>query len=132
MTFKTGTKGKVVVGSTTLNVQGWNFEPGAEFDDTTHTGGEGYASQQLTVLVGSGSFNAVWDTDASPVDDPPNLMPGEEVELKLYIGDTALYWHIPTAQITSLPVTSEVRAGVKFTCNFQADGEYGPPGSPVT
>jgi len=127
-----GRGGKAAVDGTTLNIGGWSFSPQCNVEDTTDTGdigsdGNTYESHLVTTLSASGNFKADWDADAKPTSTPPNLQPGREVALKLYFEPAGDYINIPKATITSLPIVSEAKGKITFTCEFKVNGQWTMP-----
>lgn len=130
--FLSGRGGKVLVGSTDMNVTGWSFNPECKTEDTTNTGdiaadGNTYESHLLTTLAAKGNFKAEWDANNKPVSAPPNLQPGQSVALKLYFEPAGDYINIAAATITSLPIVSEVKGKISFTCEFLVNGTWMMP-----
>ena len=131
--FLSGAQGTVKVGGQSLGIQSWSFTPESKLEDTTNTRdydqmtGNTYESHVPTLMSGKGSFKADWDALAIPTAATPNLQPGKDVALRLQLGDTVRYIDIPHATITSLPITSEVRGRVSYTCEFTTNGKFNMP-----
>lgn len=129
MTNLSGKIGKVTVGATNMDVTQWQCTPSSDNPETTNSGTAGFYTEVMGISKCEGSFECNWDTDKVPFASPPNLNPGQVVALKLYIGDPASnkYVDIPTARIASVPIVSEVKGAVKFTCNFVSNGAFTLP-----
>jgi len=128
-TFLSGKIGKVTVGSTDINVVGWQATPEIASLDASHSGSAGYMTNVAGLAKCNGQFELNYDTDVPPFANPPNLNPGQIVALKLYVGDPASnkFVSIPTARIIQMPVVSEVAGIVKLTCQFESMGAYTLP-----
>ena len=128
MSFFSGKNGKVVVGATTLKVQSWDIEPTTELDDTTNSSSGGYYEGLPKINKLTGKVALQWDAAANPTTNPPNLVPGALVALKLYV-DSTHYWNVPTAYVTSTPIVVGAKEGamVTFGFNFTATAAWTPP-----
>ena len=125
-----GKIGRADVGATTLEITGWSFEPTVEELDSTHTGSAGYGKVEDGVKRATLQISANWDADAHPTADPPNLVVGTKVSnIKLFLGDPAdsNYVDIPSAMVTSKPVSSDTGSLVTWQCNLRVDGTWTEP-----
>ena len=126
--FFHGNRGSVIVGSTTMCITEWSVTPEAEMIDVTGTCSDGYEELLDSIVKCTGMFKGFWDAAANPTTNPPNLNVGASVALKCYLKNTSSpYWNFPIAKITTFPVTSGVRKGVEYTCNFRSSGTFSPP-----
>lgn len=124
--FFTGKQGKVTVGETDLNVTGWSARAGVEMLETTHTGSGGARSFLPSVGMCTGEVRFCWDAEALATADPPGVLPGAELELKLYLeDDSGPYLHLPTALVAELAVESAVDRVVRGSFRFQSNGLFG-------
>jgi len=126
--FFTGSTGKVVCEGQTLKVKGWEIDPGSDLQENTHSGTAGYKTFNAGNLGLTGTITMEWDAEDNPVDDPPNLVPGADVALELYLEDQAGFmWDIPSALIRNTPVAVRNGANVTITANFVSNGSWTPP-----
>ena len=128
MSFFSGKSGKVTVGATTLKVQSWDIEPTTDLDDTTNSSSGGYYEGEPKINKLTGKVQLQWDAASNPTTNPPNLVPGAQVALKLYV-DATHYWNIAKAFITNTPVAVGAKEGamVTFAFSFTASGAWTPP-----
>lgn len=122
MAFYSGKRGKVMVGTDNMRVQGWGYDPKDDLQDITNSEDEGFERFQSGIGGATVTFNAVWDPANEPI---PKLQPGKEVVITLYAGDddqTEVFK--VNAIIEGTPVVSEVKGMLKFTCNAR---QQGPP-----
>ena len=64
--FASGKFGKVILGSSTLNIKSWSHQEVGKVADTTHTGGNGVETSLVTTVKYSGTFSFDYDLDAQP------------------------------------------------------------------
>ena len=124
--FLSGKDGEVTVGATAINVTGWNFDQEVDTLETTHSGSDGLEEHITGIKRASGSFTANWDTEAPASTNPPDLNIGSTLtSMKLYMEASGDYIAIPLATVTSVPIVSEVKGLVSYTCNFKVNGSGG-------
>lgn len=127
--FKHGMGGRVIVGSTTLNAEEWRFEPVGELEQVGHMESGGFKEKLIGWKDGSGSIRMTWDAANPPMADPPNLHIHEQIALKLYIDKTgSVYWNIPKAFVTSVPLTVNADTKITFEANFETSGTFNMAG----
>lgn len=128
--FKSGKIGKASIAGTDVHIEGWQVNPASENLETSNTGDGGYESGIHGLKSATGQFNATWDKNAQPQVAVPVFDIGDDVLLYLYVGDPLddLKWNFPIAQITELPMVSEVKGKVTWTCQFKASGIFYAPG----
>ncbi len=142
-TFHRGQGGSVLAGSVAFAVLDWTLTKTNRLTEITNSGSLGYAEYFPGVTEGSGSFNALWDSEnipdegntenASPgdplfgPDESGTLEVGALVVLTLKIGDSGKTY-VMNARIESLAVTvNAVTDVVKFACNFKTSGVITDP-----
>lgn len=120
MPFIAGKSGKVVSGSTTINVENWSFTWTVEELECTTTG-SGQAREFIAGLTeGEGEFESCWDTTNPIITSPPNIIPGKFVDLSLYIDATRRFRM--TAYITEVETELEAEGTVSYTASFMMSG----------
>ena len=118
----------VVSGATDVPVKDWSFTPRAETEDTTNSGsdtnadGVPYRERIFVALEGTVTFTILWDFDAHPTEDPPNINVGEQITVYEYI-DAANYF-TTTIDITETPIRVHVTTGIEFSCTGLTSGEW--------
>lgn len=128
MAFFNGNQGVAVVGSTTLNITGWDFEDASPALDTTHTGSSGYMTNIAGLRSGKGSVQGNWDSSNNWMSNPPNVVPGQAVAIKLYHQTSSgNYWDLTSCRITSVKGSSKVGAVVTVAFDFETTGSYTAP-----
>lgn len=120
MALQSGRNGKVMLGATTYNVTGWEFNQEIDILDTTNSASNGYENSITGVAKASGNFKA----DFPQGDTLPPL--GAEVVVQLFdVAGSAIC--SAKAWIASAPLTSEVKGKVSFSCSFRVNGQWTPP-----
>jgi len=127
MAVITGQSGLVKIDLQNLNVLKWSFNPTVGMDETTNTGSAGFYEGIPTIKTATGSFDCKWDSAANPHLDPPGIILGAVVALKLYVGDSTSFYDIPTAYIVGVPVANDAKAAITFSCNFQVTAGWTDP-----
>jgi len=129
--FKTGKEGSVSVQATTLNVTGWSGTDEVAELESTHSGSGGFYTTEAGPRKFSGTVNANWQEDQNPHADPPNVVAGQIVAIKLFVGPTAdnIFYDFVEARIISVGPTSEVGGIVKYSFNFVNHGTFTIPTS---
>lgn len=127
----TGKTGTVVVGSATVHIESWSFDPEAKLTETTDTAdvtnGTLYETHVPVAVGAKGSFKANWDANAIPTAASPNLQPGVSVALRLNLETNGKYINVPVAIITNLPIASEAKGKITFSCSFTVSGPFTLP-----
>jgi hypothetical protein len=124
----TGSTGKVIVGSTTLNVKSWEATPTCDLQENTHSGSSGYKTFNAGNMGMTGTVTMEWDAESNPTDNPPNLNVGESVALKLYLEDTeGFYIEVAAALIRETPIAVTNGSNVTFTAKWTASGTWTMP-----
>ncbi len=119
--FEIGSSGSVHVDGTELHVVGWTLTETSEWQETTHSGSEGFYADIPGTMKVAGSFNSCFDLDTLPI---PALSAGSIVALILDYEDDNPAITIATAGIDSFEITSEAKGVIKFSCNYHSIDEY--------
>jgi len=134
-TYKAGTGGKVTIGTTDLTVGQWNVAIDVDYEDTTNSGSDTLANNTNVVakeqipIAGqlSADFEAVFDSDAPPWDDPPNLQAGEQVAIKLYVGNTSTYWYAAKFDVKHAEITNVIGGKITWKVSGVSNGAWACP-----
>ena len=125
-TFHKGNSGAVWFGATELYVSEWTLIKNPRLAEITHSGSAGSAQWKKTVEEGSGRIAGPWDSTVIPDVDVDGDA-GDEVTLKLYVGDTTKFYTfaavIDTFEITN-PQTQDV---VRYSLSYKSNGAITEP-----
>lgn len=119
--FITGKSGSIHVDGKTIDVTDWSLTDESDWQETTHSGSEGFYTDIPGTMKASGSFTASYNMDDSPI---PALAAGAIVSLTLDYETNVPAMNLPKAGIDSFEVTSEAKGVINFTCNFHSIGVY--------
>lgn len=132
-----GYTGRVFVDSTEFCVEGWQGTHSVEFEDTTNTCSAGGTEQEAGPETFEGSLNGTLDITDNMYNDPPNLDPGNQVTLKLFLhssqdagGDGPFFQF--AAKIENIQWNVPAKGKVAFTCNFKSQGAITKPTGEVS
>ncbi len=123
-----GNNGKVVVGSTDLDVNKFDRMIKEKFEEVTHSGtakvnGIITKSQLRVQQWLEGHVEADFNLDEMPNDDPPNLANGDLVAISLYYSATS-YDSIPEAHVSNLKQSLVVAGKISYSFDFTSEGTY--------
>ena len=126
-TVRTGTLGKVVVGSTLISrVKNWSINVVVGESAFGDSDSDGFTIRAAARKDLTGSMVGVFDTGNQIYD---LLMPGDIVQLVLWETLTA-YWTLTRALIQGFDLTYDIdsKEAVEWTASFGVDGQYYYPG----
>ncbi len=114
---------------TIVHIDEWGFNPTGGTEETTNTGTAGFETHEPTTKGATLTFGASWDANAMPHDTAPVFDVGDKITVELYIDDPAddVKFEIPTVIVTSLPVVSNVKGKVSWTCEGRVSGSWTNP-----
>lgn len=121
-----GKYGQIMVGAApgVTNVLGctaWTLDADADAVESTDYESDGHREFVAGNDGATGTYEANWETDLAPVEDPPDLVVGTEVVMNLYLS-AALYITF-SAIITKLTVSCPQPGIVTYSGGFTVDGE---------
>jgi hypothetical protein len=126
-----GVDGKVLSGSTDMDVQGYSVDVEVVEIDTTTTADGGWEDAIDGTIKVSGSFEFFWNPTKNPFNSLINLMPGAGAltgiypTLKLNLDGTNYLQG--TAKINKLSLKSATKEGKMFTATFRSKGAWTRP-----
>jgi hypothetical protein len=120
-----GVAGKVVSGSTDMDVSGWSGEFEVDTFDSTTTADAGWESTTAAAKKVSGSFECFYTLAKKPTGATAGLTPGSTVTLRLDATSGESY--TGSALITKLSVKSKAKESVTFTASFKNVGAWTYP-----
>lgn len=86
----------------------------------------GYAQWKKTVIEGSGRIAGPWDSTVLP-DVDVTLDAGDEVTLKLYVGDSSKFYSF-AAVVENLEITcNETNDVVRYSLTYKSSGTITDP-----
>jgi hypothetical protein len=110
-----------------LYAASWKVEPEVNYDDTTSFEDQGFETQAPCVAKATVEISGFFDAGANPYDGPPQIRPGSQISAKLFLEDGAPAWDFPKLDITTAPMTAEVKGVLKITINGKAWGSFSYP-----
>lgn len=132
-----GYTGRVFVGGTEFCVEQWQATHSVEIEDTTNTCSGGGTDQEVGAETLEGTLSGTLDITDNPYNDPPNLDPGNDVVLKLFLhssadagGDGPFFQ--ATCTILSQEWTVPAKGKVGFVINFKSKGAITKPTGEVS
>lgn len=117
-----GYDGKIVLGSTTLNVQSWEISEDGTNSDTTHTGGAGVETVIPTTNAYTGTFEATLDLDATLDSTTPTIRRGSTAAAQFFVSSTEKY-ALPVV-LLSVRIVMEVKETITYACTWQGTGTF--------
>lgn len=116
--------------NTVLQAYKWTVEVRADEIDVTNFESGGFTDYLTSYVDAMGTVDAFWDKDDNqPFDDPPQLLPGQQTNLTLYMHTDLLnYFRFPIAIILSSTVDAAVRDVVRYNFTFRNKGPFYYPG----
>jgi len=125
MAYLSGSTGSVNPGGSVLAVTGWDMTIESGEIDVTNTGSTGNQFIADGVHVANGSFSGFWDgADAVTNFNSNVLRPGAAayaLDLELDVGGSNKDFSF-SATTTRIPITSEVKSGIKWSVEFRSQG----------
>lgn len=119
--WKSGSRGKVEIGSVALPITGWSFDPKSEMHEVSNTNSSDWEEFIAGFKGATCSFTANWNMDLHATSGPPNLTPGSTIVCEFFLGDSAKFIGF-TAIVEGLPVVSAIKDTLKYTCNARVTG----------
>lgn len=126
-TAYSGAEGKVLSGSTDLDVTGWSADVEVAEIDVSTTGDAGWEDAIHGLKKVSGSFDFLYNTSKDPFGAVVGLLPGAATYPTLTLTLTTGKTLAGQAMITKLSVKSEVKDAVKITASFRSKGAWTMP-----
>ena len=130
MAYKCGNSGDVIFKSTNMAVVSWEFTSEVVTDDAKSVATEGYSYEVGCGTNGSGSFEAIWDSDIHE-GNPSDLVAGDSGAIELEtVNDGSSY--SGTAMIKSITTSHEVDKLMRVSVDFSMQGPFYTPGQTVS
>lgn len=113
-----------------INIQGYDWNPHVEPQDTTHSGSGGVEEWISGLFRGDGAFHFVYDLANKFHSPVPNINPGVMGTIQLYV-TVGFFFQIPCG-IVGTPVKSAVAGKIEGDCQFKLNSALGSIVNPVT
>jgi hypothetical protein len=124
--FQSGKNGRALSGGTAINITGWTFTETTDALDVTHSGSSGKRTFISGLTGGEGTVEFDFDDAALFTANPPNLNPGQQITLKLELGNSGKFYQF-TAQLTRAELRNPVEGKVSGSASFVSSGAITRP-----
>ena len=126
--FFSGTDGRVILGTTEIEVTGWSATETIDLVETTHAASAGFKTYLEGPKSIAGKIEFFWDSEQNPLAPPLGLAAGNRVQLSLCLHKSAATaLDVPEAIVKQVALNSQVGGVFHCSAQFQSSGSYTLP-----
>lgn len=125
MAASAGKLSSLVINGTTMKMVSGSVKENADNIDVTNTASNGFYECIAGILKLSINADCIWESDALPSGDPPNIVAGQQEAITFTLGSAKSF--TGTIQFDDVSYNTEVKGAVKYSFSGVCTGSYTDP-----